>query len=267
VHRLHLMTIGLVVLTFGGRIEAQKAPPLMSVEVVNGRMTCDIRDAPLVEVLEAIGARTRVTLVPGAALAAERVSLQLTAVPLDEGLRRLLAGYDTFLYYGADTSGRSSLQAVWVYQRGTGSAARPVPPEQWAGSAELRERSRSGDDGTREQAYMALLSRPDAESRTVVLDALRGSTENNAGLRERLLSAAMQQGMDVPRELLTDVARTDPSEMVRVIALEALAGDPTAREVAGGLLDDPSPLVQQRARDIMAETQATSRAAQPVPPW
>jgi hypothetical protein len=266
VYRLHLLTTGLLALAFGGRIDAQEAPAVLSVVIQNGRMTCDVRNAPLIEVMEAIGARTPVRLVADAALEAERVSLQLTAVPLDEGLRRLLARYDMFLYYGADASGRSSLQGVWAYQRGTGAATRPVPPEQWAGSAELRERVRSGDDDTREQAYLALLSRPDPESRTVVLDALRGSTERNDGLRERLLSAAMQHGMDLPRDLLADIARMDSSEMVRVIALEALAGDPTAREVAAGLLDDPSPVVQQRARDIMAETAAASRAAPPVPP-
>jgi hypothetical protein len=192
------------------------------------------------------------------------VSVQLVDVPIDDSVRQLLRAYDVFLYYAAGDTGPASLQTVWVFPKGLGSAARPVPPQLWAGSAELRERARSGDVRTREQAYLVLMSRPDPESRAVVLDALRGATETDPALRERLLSSAIQQDIDVPGELLAELARADGSEIVRLIALDGLAGDPAARDVAAALVDDPSVSVQQRAREIVAEWQVAP--TRPAPP-
>jgi hypothetical protein len=215
-------------------------------------------------VLEAIRARTRVSFVLTDGIESPPVSVQLVDVPIDESVRQLLRGYDVFLYYAAGDRGPASLQTVWVFPKGMGSVARPVPPQFWAGSAELRERARSGDVRTREQAYVVLMSRPDPESRAVVLDALRGVTETDPALRERLLSSAIQQDIDVPGELLAELARADGSEIVRLIALDGLAGDPAARDVAAALVDDPSASVQQRAREIVAEWQVAPD--RPAPP-
>jgi hypothetical protein len=59
--------------------------------------------------------------------------------------------------------------------------------------------------------------------------------------------------MDIPRDLLADVARTDASEVLRLLALDALAVDAAVKDVAASLLQDPSSLVQRRAKEILAE--------------
>ena len=260
-----VIACGMLALGFGvgTGLAAQDTASRLSMRVEHGRLTCDIRNVTLSEVLDTLGRQTRVAFTLGDGIEPPLVSLQLADVPVEEGVRQLLRAYDVFLYYAAGPAGRSSLQAVWVFPKGLGASARPVPPDVWAGSAELRERARSGDVHTREQAYVALMSRPDAESRAAVLDALRGATETDQGLRQRLWSHAFQQGMDVPGDLLAEVARIDGSEMVRLMALDALAGDPAVRDVAAALVDDPSAVVQRRAREIVAEWETPRR---PVPP-
>lgn len=245
------------------RIDAQEPAGRMSLSVTQGRMTCTIRNYPITEVLDELGARTRVGFVVAEDLADSRVSVNLVNVPIDEGVRRLLRGYDAFLYYGGSDDASSSLRTVWIYPKGSGSVVRPVPPESWAASAELRERVGDADARVREQAYMALMLRPDAASRELVLNALRGATETDDALRQRLLSRATQQGMEVPRDLLADVARADGSEMIRLLALDALASDPAVQDVAASLANDPSPVVQQRAKEILMEWQPSPSRRKP----
>jgi hypothetical protein len=146
-----------------------------------------------------------------------------------------LRRYDAFLYYGGTDSTPASLRVVWIYRKGSGAALQPVPPESWAATPELQQGVRDPDPAVRERAYVALMSRHDAVSREIVLNALRGATENDDGVRQRLLSSAVQQAMDIPQDLLADVARTDPSEVLRLLALDALAVDAAVKDVAASL--------------------------------
>jgi hypothetical protein len=228
-------------------------------------MTCSIENASLLQVLEELGGRTGVAFVAAQSIGDDRVSLEVVDVLFDEGLRRLLRSYDAFLYYSASDEAVSSLRAVWIYAKGAGTALQPVPQETEAAVAELRERLGDADPRVREQAYMALISRPDDASRELVLNALRGSTETDEDLRQRLLLGTIHQGMDVPRDLLADLALADGSELLRLLALDALADDPTVGDVAAAAVNDPSPMVRQRAQEILGAMAAANRSEPPQP--
>jgi hypothetical protein len=128
-----------------------------------------------------------------------------------------------------------------------------VPPESWASTRELESALSDGDASIREQAYEALMSRPDRNSRNLVLLAIRGTSETDPELRQRILSSALSRGMDIPHDVLADLVRSDGTEEIRVIALDGLAADPASRDVVLAAAGDTSEVVRNRARDILSE--------------
>jgi hypothetical protein len=230
----------------------------ISITFENGRIAGTIRDASLQAVLPEIASRTGVALVPAddVELERSRVSVELTGVALDEGLRRLLADYDTFFYYAAAGSGASSLRTVWIYRKGAAAALRPVPPEAWAGTNELAASLADADPEVRARTYEALIARPTPQSRELVLHALRGTSETDSTVRERILSSAFSSGMQLPADLLMYLARWDAHEGIRLVALDGLALEPTFKEAAQAALTDPSPRIRKRAKQILAELES-----------
>jgi HEAT repeat protein len=175
-------------------------------------------------------------------------------------LRDLLKKHDAFFYYGAvGENTKPVLRAIWVYPRGAGATFQPVPPEAWASTKDLAASLSATDPTLRERAYEALMSRPDSESRDLVLHALRGASETDPDMRQRLLSSALSRGIEIPRELLADLVRGDSAEEVRLMALDAFSGDPSARDVAVIALSDPSEAVRARAKDLLVEIDARRR--------
>jgi hypothetical protein len=236
----------------------------LALTVQRGRLSASIENAALLTVLEELSTVTRVTIIPGSGLHDELVSAELRGEPVDDGIRALLKNYDTFLFYGA--AGRQplpSLTAVWVYPRGAGAALRPVPPADWASTKDLEAAVNDRDPSVRERAYDALMSRPDAASHNLVLLAIRGASETDSDVRQRLLSTALSQGIDLPREILSDLVRADGTEEIRLMALETLAADEDARPVIAAALTDPSALVRDRAKEALADLDRMTRRREP----
>ncbi|HZO57645.1 MAG TPA: hypothetical protein VFB63_33345 [Bryobacteraceae bacterium] len=210
---------------------------------------------------EHLAASSMVNLVLSHGLEEILVSADMNGVELDVGLRTLLSGYDTFFFYDGSRSLPAALRTVWVYPKGSASALKPVRPEQWASRNELETALRDSDTEARALAYEALMSRPDQRSRSLVIDALKGRGERDSGLRERLLSTAISKGVDVPDHVLADLARTDPSDQIRWIALDALSQHPSAKQIAQAALADPSEAVRFRAKEIMEERESRQASA------
>ena len=253
-HVRHRVAYGVFVLAVrvGVAVAAQEPPPsVMSVAVEKGRMTCSIRTAALSQVLEVLAEKTGVTFVPTETIRGDDVTVEMVNVPVEAGLRRLLRRYDTFLYYGASGDSPSSLRAVWIYPKGVAASLQPFPQESLA-AADIRQRVADPDPRVRENAYAALISKDDETSRELVVNALRGATEPDAALRERLLTETINQGMELPSDLLTNLARMDGSELIRLRALDALAEDPAGVDAAAAAAGDPSPMVRERAQQILA---------------
>jgi HEAT repeat protein len=180
----------------------------------------------------------------------------------------VLASYDTFFYYAAGKEPSPSLRTVWVYPKGAAWALQPVPPELWAGSKELEAGLRDQDPQVRARAYDALVARPDPRSRDLVLAALRDGRERHDGVRQSILTAAMQRGMQMPPEVLADLARGDSSESLRLIALDALSDETLLKIVAQSALTDPSEAIRERAARIIGGLNAAaqrSNSSQPNP--
>ena len=247
-----------------------QAPPTLaesrfSLVVRDGRLSATIDRAPLLQVLEELSIRAQITCLPGPGLDTAHVSAELKDVPVEAGVRQLLKQFDTFLYYGGsgDTP-ETRLVAVWVYPRGAGGVLRPVPPSEWASTKDLDSALADRDPLVREKAYEALLSRPDAASHNLVLLAIRGASETDADLRQRLLSAAITKGLELPRDMLGDLVRADATEEIRLMALDALAGDAEARAIVTGAANDSSALVRARAREVLLELDSLARRRDPL---
>jgi hypothetical protein len=108
-----------------------------------------------------------------------------------------------------------------------------------------------------------LIAKDDETSRELLVNALRGATEPDEGLRERLLTETINQAVKLPSDLLTDLMRTDASELIRLRALDALADDPAGVDAAAAAaVGDPSLMVRERAQQILAAHAATNRRPQ-----
>ena len=241
---------------------AQESAARMSITVEKGRMTCSIDNSSLLEVLEDLGAKTAIAFVPAESIANDRVSLEVVDLPVDDGIRQLLRDYDSFPFDAPGDDRFSSLRVVWLYAKGAGSALQPVPRES-SNVAELREQVASPDARVREHAYSALLARPDDHSRELVWSALRGATEIDEDLRQQILVNAMNLGMDVPQDLLANLVMGNDSATLRVLALDALAENPAIESVAASVANDPSPMVRQRAQEILQAQAAANRHEYP----
>jgi hypothetical protein len=250
---------------FGQQEQVKGAAPvteqLSGIRFEKGRLTAKFSNWSLQSVSGQLASSIGVNLVLSEGLEETLVSADVNGVELDIAVRSLLAGYDTFFFYDGSKSLPAALRTVWVYPKGSASALKPVRPEQWASRGELEAGLRDSDPAARESAYEGLMSRPDQRSRSLVIDALTGNGERDSGLRERLLSTAISKGVELPDQVLADLARTDPSDQIRWIALDALSQHPSAKQVAQAALVDPSEAVRLRAKEILAERE--SRRASP----
>jgi hypothetical protein len=220
-----------------------------------GRLTAQFRNWPLQSVSEQLAASAGVSIVLSEGLEEIQVSAEINGVVIEDALRNLLAGYDTFFFYDGSKNVPAVLRTVWVYPKGSASALKPVRPEQWASGAELESALRDSNTEARALAYEALMSRPDQRSQSLVIDAIRGNRERDPALRERLLATAISKGFALPENVLADLARADSSDQIRWIALDALSQYPSGKQIAEAALTDPSETVRVRAKEILAEQQ------------
>ena len=267
--RTLVMGAVLAVLTLDVLFAQQAASPPAStaselvVTLDAGQLTIRAANVPLEAVLADLSTRTGIPIEAASALESHHISASVKPAPVEQALRELLKNYDAFFLYSAAARKGAPLTGVWVYPRGAAANLRPVPPEAWASTKDLEIALADADGSIREQAYEALLSRADRRSQNLVLLAIRGASEADAELRQRILSSAISRGMEIPRDVLADLVRADASEEIRVIALDGLAGDPESRDAVSPALSDPSEIVRDRARDILAELDAMLRRRDP----
>jgi hypothetical protein len=197
------------------------------------------------EVLEAISAQARMPIGMSDLLDAELVAVRLRAVPLEEGLKLLLAPYDVFyLYSGSGARSPGAIVALWVYGRGEGRSFEPVPPALWASTRELEAQLDHPDPGVRSETYEALIERQGEHALGTVL---RGLADADESVRLMTLSTAASEGIDIPIPDLEAVLLADQSYAVRRLALEALDGRAGADAIVRGVLDDPDEHLRHEA--------------------
>ncbi len=212
----------------------------------HGMLTFRAQNQTLRSILQQIAQKADVAIVLAEGVGEEKLSVEFQHYRLDEALRQILKGYDAFFFYGAhDEKVPASLKAVWVYPASRGRGLKPVPPDAWAKST---------------QEIDALVRRRGRQSADAVQEALRDADEI---VRTGALHRALHSGVQIPQELLIDLALNDRSMNVRLLALRALSGDPKLRWVAERALHDPSPSVSEMAQEILSELDAANAPAAP----
>ena len=241
-------------------IFAQRSPQEPVIALQDDRLTLSVQDGGLESILEVLSRLSGVEILSPEGLGSGRVSVDLRNVPFEGGLRRILRGYDTyFLYTGAEKDSPASLTSVWVYPRGRAQLARPTPSETWASTKELEGRLADPDSDVRARAFETLIERRVPGVRETVIRALRGPRERDQEVRTRILRAALDKGVELPLELLSDLVSADPSEQVRLLALRAATDKPALRGIVLAALNDSSPEVRETALEILQQLDAAVR--------
>ena len=259
--------------------EPRLAPSSVVVTTEDGRVSLDVREAPLRKVLDEIrdrtGVRVRLDDAGQAKIADEIVTIQMESVPVETALRRLLRDKDLVLVYSPNR-----LAEAHVYGRSAGRPAAEPPPAASVGSgpaaaagsgpagaaesretvARLREQALTNADVTaRAQALEGLAAQPDQRAvRDVVLEVL--DRESDPRLLQRALDIA---GRDrtIPLEPLVKLAGSSPAPDVRVKALTQLVEhatrDPRVRQtLETSAASDPEPNVRDAARTLLQRVPA-----------
>ena len=229
--------------------------------ITDGALTLTADRQSLHTVLGLISSRTRIPIVVSDSLTDARVSIALRAVPLEDGLRRLLSAYDAFYLFSAnDGNAPASIQTIWVFARGEGHDLEPVPPTVWGDTKDLEARLDDADPGVRSETIETLIERLGERGLPTVQ---RGLLDPDEGVRLATLSAAGNAGIEIPASDLHTVVLTDQSQSVRAAALEELAGRPEAEAIARTLRDDVDPEIRTRARQILGEQEIGGPKQQP----
>ncbi len=230
-----------------------------SVKVTNGHLTANVQSRSLNWVLQQISAQGGISI-DSKHVERELVTADVRDLPLEEGLRRLLCAQDSFFFYGgveeSPGSGTErshpSLKAVWVYPKGEGHLASPVPPEQWASTSDLRKSLIASDPQERARAAEILIGRGGQQGLEVTFEALKDRDDQ---VRYRALDKARNSAVALPMESLQDLVRSDSSPLVRSIAL-SMAQDSNpemARVVAESAQSDADLGVKSQAQQVLDE--------------
>lgn len=244
------------------RRRASPAPrQATSVSVADGTLTVTAVDENLRNLLGEISGRTRIPIVLADSLADARVSAAMRAVPVEEGLKRLLAAYDAFYLFSADErTAPGSVKGIWVFPRGEGRDVEPVPATLWGSTEELETRMDDPDPDVRTETLEALVERLGSRGLSVVQ---RGLTDPDEGVRLATLSAAENAGVEIPTADLHTAVLTDQSQAVRMGALEALEGRPEAEAIARSLREDLDPVIRTLARQMLGEQENEGASQSP----
>jgi hypothetical protein len=264
-----IANIGLISQCFSEQVRSKAASQAIEdaahMTFLNGQFTARINNRPLQSVAEEIAAVTKVNVLVAEHIGDNRASLHVENVTIAEALHTLLVDYDTFFFYGNVKGAPAVLRTVWVYPKGTASVLQPVPPEAWASSKELEIALSDSDPQARELTYNALMSRPDPRSRSLVIEALKGTRERDDRLRQGLLLTLMSKGFPIPSLVLADLVRADASAEIRSMALDAILDHPSAKQVAEAALFDANQAVRDKAKEILMQFNAAQRPSAAAP--
>lgn len=223
------------------------------ITVTEGHLSIQVQNRSLKAILAEVSRKSGLPIIVDEGIKDHRVSLHFPDLPFDQGLLVLLQELDSFFYYGVQGQSPASLRAVWVYPKGQGRRIVPVGPEVWASADEMRERLSDPDPTERARAVEVLLERQGKRAFDVSLQALEDDDEK---VRYQALYHAQKAGVAPPRDVLLKLVQSDPSPVVRFLALDTIANVPGAdpehvREVAESALNDPHEAVREQASEIL----------------
>jgi hypothetical protein len=230
----------------------------------DGTVTIMATRLRLPEVLNDISVQAKLPIVLSESLQNERVSLHLSAVSLEEGLKRLLVAYDAFYLFSPSEREKekpsASIKGIWVYPKGEGLELEPVPPSLWASTKELETQLEDPDPGVRCDTFEALIERLGARSLPTVL---RGLVDSDDGVRLTTLTAALDADVEIPATELHALVLSDSLQSIRLLALEAIETRPEAIAIAQSVQDDADEVVRNTAKLLIKRVQGRNATKSP----
>ena len=263
-----LAAVLMTVITAATTAHAARPQPVGSwnaVRVEDGRLDGHLDGAPLDRVLAAIAAQSGIA-VHLHGTSDESVTVQLSGVPLEEGLRRLLRNTDFLFIYGRRPDDRGAegprVLQVHVYPL-DGTAGRPaIVSDADDGTAAGEDAVSPDAEVTRRRAARTLARSGDSTPEALADAIVR---EEDASGRESLARALGRTDGPEAVPALALVVADDPDEGVRESAALALGKtwSEEAVEPLIGALGDPHSTVRGAAADALANTWS-DRAADPL---
>lgn len=179
----------------------------------------------------------------------EMISAELDGVPLETGLRTLLAGYDSFFYY-ASTAPMTELQSVWVYPLGHGKTVAPVPA---GGIASARNDAENSVDEIIDVENLLDLAQNDGDETQ----------------RLRALLRLTDTGIVPSRDWLEKVLLSDRSEAMRLEAFHTLMqsmelSTQDMRALANLAMSDTNETLRNEAQQLLTDMNTTALTEPPV---
>lgn len=241
----------------GASSHEPRPPGSLYVEVRRGAVTLRADNHPLKQVLAALAQESGIPI--NTHLIADRpLSLQLNHVPLAHALQVILAFEDSFFAFENRGEATAALKAVWAVPVGTGGTWQPQTAVCMRELSELAQQLTAEQASQRAEAIEALIELQGPDAAETVVQALR---DHDEAVRYRALLKAQVAGLALPPEVLANLVQHDGSELVRMMALEAIGTHPAIEEqdkvaVAQDAINDVSPAVQTRAGEIFSHLEA-----------
>jgi hypothetical protein len=218
----------------------------IKVEVEQGRLSLDVRDAPLVHVMRALPQQSGIAIKLHGELT-DRITDSFTDMALEEGIRRLLRGKSFAFTYApsANQAQPSSLIEVLVM------APSPVEP-----AKTVEKPSSASERGESLQRIRALSARKDAEAISELSKLMASDPSPSARSQ-----AAAALGRLKNREALAPLtnALADQSPAVRIAAMQAIKSIEdieAVRYLRPQLVNDPDPTVRRQALRLLSDLQS-----------
>ncbi|MFT3953549.1 MAG: hypothetical protein QM722_03840 [Piscinibacter sp.] len=179
------------------------------------------------------------------------------SLPLETQLQRLFAGHELLLHHTADRGSGARLVAAWVFARAEDVSVAPRPTAALAAT-------------TTAPTIVAAAMLPAAAPAAPRSEPGRGLHDADEQVR---LQALQSSGSDTPPASPHELRRlveNDPSEAVRLQALEALAAHPESgeaelRQLIEQLAANPYTLLGEQARALREARQASLAGLTPEP--
>ncbi len=236
-------------------------PGLTPIRLSNDQLSLAITNQPLQTVAKAIAQQAKVSILFDQGMPNPNIDITFTDLPIEQGLRRLLWGFDSFFLYSNDKGASAKLSAVWVYPKGTGKMFSPSPIAQATNAQKPMIDANDPEPLRRALAIASAIEQIGQGDKDVLLAALNDPEEI---VRVNALQTADISAMTMPADVLTDLALHDPSATVRSMALASLLtsyeeGRTSPNDIAyiaDLAQNDPEPVVAELARQIISSLEA-----------
>jgi hypothetical protein len=221
----------------------------LTVTYHEGRLSVRAEHMPLVRIIQEVARQTGLEVRALSSLRQE-VSVTFTALPLLDGLRRLLTRVNYLLLFERSPQGSIQPTQALVFGReatpSLGHLPREAPrPSRKRGTSEaLRQAMADGDPSVRRWAVERLGERGDVQAVPHLLAAL---DDANPGVRQGALASLSQYG-EIALEPLQVLLQREQDLTVRIVALQVLGQvgreDKETAALLHQMLKDPDPRIR-----------------------